>query len=118
VGAALADAEGRFTTDANQWPTDPIEAWIDGMESELDPLKNFILPGGSREACLAHLARTICRRAERCAVAAGEQSGELPAGVLEYLNRLSDGLFVLARWFNLKRGIDDIQWRPGRPDAG
>jgi len=111
VGAALADSKGRYSGDSVQWSTDPVEEWIDVMESELQPLKNFILPGGCKEACLAHLARTVCRRAERRTVAVAESSDELPDGILEYLNRLSDLFFVLARWFNSKRGIADTQWQ-------
>jgi cob(I)alamin adenosyltransferase len=112
IGAALADAKGRYSAGEDQWPADPIEAWIDEMEDELEPLKNFILPGGCREACLAHVARTVCRRAERCVVAIDQQSGGLPPGVIEYLNRLSDSLFVLARWLNRMRDIEDVPWHP------
>jgi cob(I)alamin adenosyltransferase len=116
LGAVLADARGRYPADPAQWRTAPVEAWIDGMEAELEPLKNFILPGGCREACLAHLARTVCRRAERRVVAVADaDQGDVPDGVIEYLNRLSDALFVCARWLNFKRGIDDVQWHPDPP---
>lgn len=111
LGTALADADGRHSGDGSQWSTQPIEGWIDGMESELSPLKNFILPGGCRAAAFAHLARTVCRRAEREVVAMERHGEEARRGVLEYLNRLSDGFFVLARWLNLQAGTTDSLWR-------
>ena len=86
-----------------------IEAWNAGLE----PLKEFILPGGGRAAALAHLARTVCRRAERAVVELGakEAVGE-PAR--RYLNRLSDLLFVAARVLNRRAGRGDVQWRHER----
>ena len=117
MGAALADAEGRLTHAPEDWAAEPIEQWIDDMDAELEPLRNFILPGGCRAAALTHVARTVCRRAERLAITAGRHGGGLPGGVLEYLNRLSDCLFVLARWLNAAAGAPDLIWRPSRPDA-
>jgi cob(I)alamin adenosyltransferase len=116
LGAALADAERRFPRDPAEWAVEPIEQWIDRMDGELEPLASFILPGGCRAAAVAHVARTICRRAERGAIIAGRRSGELPAGALEYLNRLSDGLFVLARWLNAQIGVVESVW-PSRGGA-
>ncbi len=115
IGSALADRERRADMDPTLWATGPLESWIDAMEKELEPLTAFILPGGCRGAALAHLARTVCRRAERRvrAVALAEQ----PAGVLPYLNRLSDLLFVLARWLNHRVGFAERRWR-GRAAAG
>jgi cob(I)alamin adenosyltransferase len=110
MGAALADAEGRFARDPSEWAAGPIERWIDGMEGELEKLKSFILPGGCRAAAIAHVARTVCRRAERCATAAGREPGGIPEGVLVYLNRLSDGLFVLSRWLNARAGVAERRW--------
>jgi len=110
MGAALADAEGRFARDPSEWAAGPIERWIDGMEGELEKLKSFILPGGCRAAAIAHVARTVCRRAERCATAAGREPGGIPDGVLVYLNRLSDGLFVLSRWLNARAGVAERRW--------
>jgi cob(I)alamin adenosyltransferase len=79
----------------------------------LAPLKEFVLPGGSRAAAVAHLARTVCRRAERSVVALGTQ--ESVSGPLrQYLNRLSDLLFVLARTLNRAAGRDDVLWRHER----
>jgi cob(I)alamin adenosyltransferase len=86
---------------------DELERDIDAMESELAPLRNFILPGGSLPAAHLHVARTVCRRAERLVVALGERYAE----VIRYLNRLSDYLFVAARFANLKLGRDDELWK-------
>jgi cob(I)alamin adenosyltransferase len=111
LGAALADADGRFAGDSSEWDPTLLESWIDDMEAELPPLKHFILPGGCRGAALAHLARTVCRRAERETVSLERHGGSLQPGVLGYLNRLSDALFVLARWLNLQAGVSDRLWR-------
>ncbi len=86
-----------------------LEGWIDRLSEELPPLENFILPGGSPGAAMLHLARTICRRAERecVTVAAREKIGDQ---VIPYLNRLSDLLFVAARYENAQRGVPDVLW--------
>ena len=91
--------------------TGRIEREIDAMNESLESLRSFILPGGSPAAAAIHLARAICRRAERSAVAAHADVGLNPVG-LAYINRLSDHLFVLARWLNLA-GQGDILWKPG-----
>lgn len=88
-----------------------LENEIDAMNSVLEPLRSFILPGGDPAAAAIHLARTICRRAERAAVAADRDAGLNPVG-LAYINRLSDHLFVLGRWLN-RSGEGDILWKPG-----
>jgi cob(I)alamin adenosyltransferase len=88
-----------------------LELAIDAMNEELDPLESFILPGGSVAVAALHLARTIIRRAERAAVALNEQETLNPQ-VIAYLNRLSDLLFVTARYVAAKEG-GDILWRPG-----
>lgn len=87
-----------------------LEKVIDRMESELAPLKNFVLPGGSVEASAAHVARTVCRRAERMVVALGEP-GEDTSRATRYLNRLSDFLFVAARYANHSKGVGDVLWK-------
>jgi cob(I)alamin adenosyltransferase len=86
-----------------------LEAAIDRMTAELGPLANFILPGGSTAAAQLHVARTVCRRAEREVVrlAAEERIGEW---TVPYLNRLSDALFVMARLENHRRGVSDPLW--------
>ena len=88
---------------------DELERWIDAMSSELGPLENFILPGGSPGAAHLHVARTVCRRAER-RVTALIDSETVGAHVLKYLNRLSDALFVMARYENLNKGVPDVLW--------
>jgi cob(I)alamin adenosyltransferase len=115
IGSILADPDGRLSRDEGVWRTEPIERWIDAMDADLEPLDAFILPGGSRGAALAHVARTICRRAERRVRAAADPS--LPTGVLAYLNRLSDALFVLARWLNAQIGVEETRWTGGSGSA-
>jgi cob(I)alamin adenosyltransferase len=86
-----------------------LERLMDSLGEELGALENFILPGGSPGAALLHLARTVCRRAERrlTTLARAESAG---AHTLPYLNRLSDALFVMARYENLRRGVPDRLW--------
>jgi cob(I)alamin adenosyltransferase len=86
-----------------------LEALIDRLSATLPALANFILPGGGVGAAQLHVARTVCRRAERLLVAL---AGEEPVGAstLPYLNRLSDALFVMARWENARRGLGDVLW--------
>lgn len=89
-----------------------LEEAIDRLNADLAPLNSFVLPGGRPAAAWCHLGRTVCRRAERDVVtlARGEK---INAEVIVYLNRLSDLLFVLARWYN-ERGREDILWVPGK----
>jgi cob(I)alamin adenosyltransferase len=92
---------------------DRLEHEIDRLNAELSALTSFILPGGSPAAATLHLARTVCRRAERCAVKLAQIEGEaVGESALKYLNRLSDLLFVAARWANDK-GAADVLWTPG-----
>ena len=86
-----------------------LELAIDRAESELPPLKTFVLPGGCRAAAYLHLGRTVCRRAERRLVTLGEEEG-VRETCIRYLNRLSDALFVLARLANHRAGIADVPW--------
>ena len=89
-----------------------LEESMDRMDRDLPPLRNFILPGGSLLAASLHLARTVCRRAERKIVSLGEKegSGSVEEEILRYINRLSDFFFVLARWINLKEGVSESMW--------
>ena len=90
-----------------------VEAEIDKLNGELAPLKSFVLPGGAPAAAHLHLARTICRRAERLVVElAADKNERVGAPAIRYLNRLSDLLFVAARYVN-GRGARDILWVPG-----
>jgi cob(I)alamin adenosyltransferase len=91
-----------------------LEGEIDRLNAELAPLKSFILPGGSPGAAYLHLARTVCRRAERIMVALADKPGEsVTAAALKYVNRLSDFLFVAGRRMNDK-GAADVLWVPGQ----
>ncbi len=104
-GARLA------VTDAQ---VDWLEQEIDKLNADLAPLTSFILPGGSRAAAYLHLARTVCRRAERLMVELKDQAGEtVTPAALKYVNRLSDFLFVAGRHAN-DRGARDILWVPGQ----
>ncbi|MFL5577999.1 MAG: cob(I)yrinic acid a,c-diamide adenosyltransferase [Gemmatimonadaceae bacterium] len=87
-----------------------LERAIDDGERELEPLKAFILPGGTPKAAALHVARTVCRRAERRVVALRREEGEIPELVVVYLNRLSDLLFVLARVANRRAGAGEVTW--------
>lgn len=102
---AKADWVVRMDAETVAW----VESQIDALTVDLPPLKNFILPGGSLAAAHIHVARTICRRAERVVVdlQTQERVGEQ---VIHYLNRLSDFLFTLARWENLQQGIPEDTW--------
>ena len=115
LGADLASADSRRRErDGAAGPRSEhvvdLENQIDALEQELEPLKRFILPGGTRAAAAFHVARTVCRRAERRLV---ELHRDAPVGdvALRYLNRLSDLLFVMARVENRRSGEPDIEWR-------
>ncbi len=88
---------------------DALEALIDRLNEQVGPLENFILPGGSPGAAHLHVARTVCRRAERLAVALAREEA-VGTEVVRYLNRLSDALFVMARFENAYRGVRDVLW--------
>ncbi len=88
-----------------------LEAHIDAFEAELEPLKRFILPGGTKASAAFHVARTVCRRAERRAVEL-HRTEPVSAVALRYLNRLSDLLFVMARVENRRAGVPDTEWEP------
>ena len=109
LGGELAVPGGAFLKDTQP---ERLETAIDRFNGELEPLKEFILPGGTRAAALTHHARTVCRRAERAVVAlAHNETVSEPAR--QYLNRLSDLLFVLARWINKHAGRGDVLWQKG-----
>ena len=88
-----------------------LEQALDALNAKLAPLKEFVLPGGSESAALLHFARTVCRRAERATVRLAREESINPVS-LRYLNRLSDLLFVAARYVNSMAGIPDVLWRP------
>ena len=93
---------------------DRLEAEIDDLNHDLTPLRSFVLPGGHAVAAYLHLARTVCRRAERLIVELKSHEGEhVSEGALVYINRLSDFLFVASRWVNHKT-TGDVLWVPGK----
>jgi cob(I)alamin adenosyltransferase len=111
LGARLADPAHRIAdrvTKAAMSPDDVarLEGWIDELEEGLPPLRRFILPGGSTAGATLHVARTVCRRAERAMVALGH----LDPGLLVYVNRLSDLLFVMARSANQRQQRPEVEW--------
>ncbi len=112
LGADLAtplDAKADWVVRMDTEKVDWLEQTIDQMTADLPELKNFILPGGNLAAAQLHVARTVCRRAERCVLTLGAHE---PIGdfVVPYLNRLSDFLFTLARWENHQAGIEEAKW--------
>jgi cob(I)alamin adenosyltransferase len=113
VGSALATPAGRSSPAPTVGAEDiaELEVAIDGLEAGLSPLTTFVLPGGSEGACRLHLARTVCRRAERTVVALAAVES-VDAAVVRYLNRLSDLLFVQARATNRGAGVADVPWAP------
>ena len=113
LGARLADPNARIAGRVRKAALGEddvrrLEGWIDQAEAELEPLRRFVLPGGSPVAAALHVARTICRRAERSIVSLGE--GAVGPILLAYVNRLSDLLFVLARLANARAGVADVEW--------
>jgi cob(I)alamin adenosyltransferase len=112
VGQEIATPEpavppaGRIGSAEVDW----LEMTIDRLDALLPPLKEFILPGGTRTAAALHLARSICRRGERSLVQLGAET-DLSMLLMAYLNRLSDLLFVLARWVNQRNGQSDVPWQ-------
>lgn len=113
LGARLADPTSRIAdrvakTALGDASVRRLEDWIDRFDAELPPLRQFILAGGAPAGAVLHLARAVCRRAERAIVSLGG-AGVDPA-VLAYINRLADLLFVMARVVNHRAGISEIEW--------
>ncbi|TWU22612.1 cob(I)yrinic acid a,c-diamide adenosyltransferase [Bythopirellula polymerisocia] len=115
LGAELAtpDASAKGTDYLQDSDVAQLEAWIDQLDPALPMLKTFILPGGSSAGAWLHLARSVCRRAERKLVAL-DQKSPLRRMVLLYVNRLGDLLFVLARTANAESGTADVPWQKSR----
>jgi cob(I)alamin adenosyltransferase len=88
-----------------------LEKDIDQMETTLEPMKFFVLPGGHQHVSFGHVARTVCRRAERLVIELNSQEAVEPL-VIKYLNRLSDFLFVLCRWMTRRLNAEEIPWHP------
>ncbi|MDR7542619.1 MAG: cob(I)yrinic acid a,c-diamide adenosyltransferase [Armatimonadota bacterium] len=109
IGAELATPEPGRVPALGPVATGSLEGLIDRWESDLEPLKTFVVPGGSRPAAICHLARALCRRAERRVVTLARTEPVNPE-ILRYLNRLSDMLFVLARMLNRRAGVAEEPW--------
>ena len=97
--------------------SEQLEHEIDAMNEELEPLRSFVLPGGTRLNAELHAARTICRRAERLLVNAAREE-DIPTEAIRYLNRLSDALFVWSRWGNHVMGVTEVLWEPNQAASG
>jgi cob(I)alamin adenosyltransferase len=116
VGADLAtplDADAKWIVRVDTAMVEQLESEIDVFESELAPLKNFILPNGTSAAATLHFARTVCRRAERWMVSLSRDV-EINPVVRQYVNRLSDWLFVAARIANHRANVEDVIWQSPR----
>ena len=112
VGADLATAPGKTYPDrvlVQDKQITELENWVDEWQKDLKPLPEFILPGGGKISSFIHQARTVCRRAERLAIRLSRKE-EVRPEVIRYLNRLSDALFVLARWLAQKLGEEESLW--------
>jgi cob(I)alamin adenosyltransferase len=119
VGARLADPSHRIADRVSKAAITPadivrLEQWIDLLDSMLPPLRRFILAGGSNAGASLHVARTVCRRAERRAVPL-YRAGKIELLVISYLNRLSDLLFTMARAANHRAKVEDVKWVPPKP---
>lgn len=108
--ASLPDSKMKLPEIETEWVSQ-MEAQIDAMDSVLEPLKNFILPGGSKAIAQIHIARCVCRRAERQVVYLGNHE-EINPLIITFLNRLSDYLFTLARLQAQQEGVSEIAWKP------
>lgn len=105
-------ADSEYALRMNELQTQRLETELDGLNADLEPLTSFVLPGGHPPAAYLHQARTVCRRAERVCVGLSREIDVNPHA-LTYLNRLSDFLFVAARWCN-DQGQADVKWVPGK----
>lgn len=113
IGTHLAmpcEGDAPVLYDISEACVEQLEQLIDELDQQLEPLRSFILPGGSMAAAQCHVCRTVCRRAERYITALSEESPLSPT-VLAFVNRLSDFFFVLARLINKKSGITEISWQ-------
>lgn len=113
LGSRLADPANRIAgrvskTAIGAADVSRLEAWIDELDAELPPLGRFVLAGGTQAGAALHVARTVCRRAERAMVALGDEAFE--PELLQYVNRLSDLLFTMARAANRRAGVADVEW--------
>jgi len=117
IGADLATPEGNAQEDRvlriGDAEVEVVERWIDEVEERNEPMRSFVMPGGSELAARLHLARTVCRRAERRMVALAHTE-PVSEGAVRYMNRLSDLLFAMSRLANRDRGVADVPWIPAK----
>lgn len=116
IGATLATEPGTKNAklpSLEETDVRSLEEAMDAMDKELPPMRNFVLPGGHPSVSHCHVARTVCRRAERLTIALNAEH-EIDPLVIKYLNRLSDYLFVLSRKMSVELGIEEIPWTPGK----
>lgn len=115
IGSTLATDPNRETRQSLPaiWPADVtrLEEAVDAMEADLPELRHFVLPGGHESVSHTHLARTVCRRAERLVIALDPEA-TTEGLLIQYLNRLSDYLFVLSRKMALELGVEEVTWKP------
>ena len=107
----LANGKSRLSLVISETEIEELENWMDDFEEELQPLQYFILPGGGKAATSLHICRTVCRRAERSLVFLNETEAVRPE-LIKYLNRLSDYLFVLARYMSKINNVSEEYWNP------
>ena len=112
VASLLAVGEGGQDKVAalNDASVEMLEQWIDSMQEALPAIDKFTIPGGDRRLSMCHVCRTVCRRAERLIIALSEEAPVCPS-VVAFINRLSDLLFVYARYINKMEGVDEISWK-------
>lgn len=114
IGATLATEPGKENVkrpDLLEEDLELLEREIDAMEEGLPMLKNFVLPGGHQIVSFCHIARTVCRRTERCVISLMEEE-HVDELIVKYLNRLSDYLFVLGRKITQELGVEEVTWKP------
>ena len=110
LGAGLSEAPGEWLNEAD---VKQLEGWIDAMQAEVPPMRSFVLPAGSVGVCQCHVCRTICRRTERRMIELKEGGKTTAEGMdvyLQFMNRLSDFLFVLSRFVGFKNGENEEKW--------
>lgn len=121
LGSHLANDRADFVSKLPALPVERIETLessMDGMDAQLEPMRHFVLPGGHAWLSQIHIARTVCRRAERFCVEAMESVQDdpttvpVPSEIIQYLNRLSDWLFVLSRYYSMVLGVKETPWVP------
>lgn len=110
LATSVKDGETPAVAGLGEEDTARLEGWIDALDEQTPKIRAFVLPGGCMLSARTHVARTVCRRSERRIISLAEAEYVSPA-LLEYINRLSDYLFILARYFNFLQGVEEIVWK-------